>query len=385
MNAKCSVIEDMIPLYKEGLCSEDTAEMVREHIEECADCRKLCEDISGENAEKADSPDESKVFRRVNKKMKRSRGKIILLSLLLIVILLISGYLTIGQITHKQGWMSFESAVQSVETYKIAKLIAKGDMDAYADSITYGCNLDLNMNTYQDLQNIRNANKKALNEAYDKYMKNKEVKSVRSVGFYLPGYSIGISGCNNSTIVNQAEIKYKDGTEMILLFEKSYDGHYLCMVVDNSDLEDEDIFKFGNVISYANMPECYPDGLPEVLLKKYNNGFEKEMPDHYNFLVINWFRDEYRDDINKGLLSYYKENGYTVENVISSEVHYDKENEMLYHNFFIEGKDEKGTAMMTAKIYSTPEGLIRPSQEDIKVVPNGCTEGLVEGLMHFFG
>ena len=65
MKTKCSVIEDMIPLYKEGLCSADTAEMVREHIEECENCRKLCEEFAEPNENKDTAvPDESKVFRK---------------------------------------------------------------------------------------------------------------------------------------------------------------------------------------------------------------------------------------------------------------------------------------------------------------------------------
>lgn len=37
----CNVIQDMIPLYVEDMCSEETKQMVQEHIEECETCRNM--------------------------------------------------------------------------------------------------------------------------------------------------------------------------------------------------------------------------------------------------------------------------------------------------------------------------------------------------------
>ena len=44
MNRKdidCNVIIDLLPLYKEEICSEATRELVEEHLRSCEDCR-LC-------------------------------------------------------------------------------------------------------------------------------------------------------------------------------------------------------------------------------------------------------------------------------------------------------------------------------------------------------
>ncbi len=40
----CNVIRDLLPLYVDGCCSEDSAELVREHLQHC----KLCERMKGE-------------------------------------------------------------------------------------------------------------------------------------------------------------------------------------------------------------------------------------------------------------------------------------------------------------------------------------------------
>jgi predicted anti-sigma-YlaC factor YlaD len=38
---KCSLIRDLLPLYVEGDCSEDTSLMVKEHLESCFNCGEL--------------------------------------------------------------------------------------------------------------------------------------------------------------------------------------------------------------------------------------------------------------------------------------------------------------------------------------------------------
>lgn len=36
----CDVIRDLLPLYEDGAVSEETAQMVREHLKDCAECRE---------------------------------------------------------------------------------------------------------------------------------------------------------------------------------------------------------------------------------------------------------------------------------------------------------------------------------------------------------
>lgn len=41
----CNVVKDLIPLYIDGCCSEESAIIVKEHIEGCEACKKLLEDM----------------------------------------------------------------------------------------------------------------------------------------------------------------------------------------------------------------------------------------------------------------------------------------------------------------------------------------------------
>lgn len=40
MKMKCSVIQDLLPSYVDNICSEDTRELVQEHVAECEQCKK---------------------------------------------------------------------------------------------------------------------------------------------------------------------------------------------------------------------------------------------------------------------------------------------------------------------------------------------------------
>ena len=41
----CNIIKDLLPLYVDECCSGESAELVREHLVKCPDCRKACEQM----------------------------------------------------------------------------------------------------------------------------------------------------------------------------------------------------------------------------------------------------------------------------------------------------------------------------------------------------
>ena len=42
MKYSCNMIQDLIPLYIDGVCSEESKEAVEQHLSECPDCTQLC-------------------------------------------------------------------------------------------------------------------------------------------------------------------------------------------------------------------------------------------------------------------------------------------------------------------------------------------------------
>ena len=49
MKISCNIIEDLLPLYVDDAVSEDSRQLVEEHLKECASCRKIQEEIIREN------------------------------------------------------------------------------------------------------------------------------------------------------------------------------------------------------------------------------------------------------------------------------------------------------------------------------------------------
>ena len=41
----CDIVKDLIPLYIDGCCSEESSKIVEEHIRDCDDCKRLLEDM----------------------------------------------------------------------------------------------------------------------------------------------------------------------------------------------------------------------------------------------------------------------------------------------------------------------------------------------------
>ena len=41
----CNIVKDLIPLYIDGCCSEESEKVVEEHMRDCDDCKRLLEDM----------------------------------------------------------------------------------------------------------------------------------------------------------------------------------------------------------------------------------------------------------------------------------------------------------------------------------------------------
>ena len=88
----CKVIEDLYPVYKDGLCSADTKQLVEAHLESCAACRKLYADFPAELPD-ADPPDVTKALEKYRRKKRVRRIFTVLGTLLLALILTAAGIL----------------------------------------------------------------------------------------------------------------------------------------------------------------------------------------------------------------------------------------------------------------------------------------------------
>ena len=95
MSKKCDIIQDMLPLYVDEVCSEAAAEMVKEHLATCAECNKIYQQmLSHTNEDMLHVESESVVKRHENKEKKKNRRNIAIAVIVTIVLLgsILGGY-----------------------------------------------------------------------------------------------------------------------------------------------------------------------------------------------------------------------------------------------------------------------------------------------------
>lgn len=57
MSKQCKIVEDLLPLYHDGVCSEESKQLVEEHLSQCEQCRSLLHKIDEEIIAPAKSED----------------------------------------------------------------------------------------------------------------------------------------------------------------------------------------------------------------------------------------------------------------------------------------------------------------------------------------
>lgn len=101
MNWQCGIIRDLMPLYHDNVCSDESRAAVEEHISECNDCREYYKQLSDET-EKAVVPEienkKAESLRAVSRRFKRGMTvSIVLAAALILVSVICGGIMIIGR------------------------------------------------------------------------------------------------------------------------------------------------------------------------------------------------------------------------------------------------------------------------------------------------
>lgn len=72
ISINCNVIADLMPLYKENICSEESKVLIEEHIRNCEECRQLSEGLEIPLLKPYSQPSEAETFRKAGKKLRKS-------------------------------------------------------------------------------------------------------------------------------------------------------------------------------------------------------------------------------------------------------------------------------------------------------------------------
>ena len=64
MKLSCNVIRDLIPLYADQICSEESKELVEEHLTDCKDCSVILQQMCNDEVESRLETETVNVLRR---------------------------------------------------------------------------------------------------------------------------------------------------------------------------------------------------------------------------------------------------------------------------------------------------------------------------------
>lgn len=84
MNVSCNVIEDLLPLYHDGVCSGDSRALVEEHLKTCEKCGKMKTALDAEEPSES-AADDKKALKGIKKKVRRGRFAALLAGVALVL------------------------------------------------------------------------------------------------------------------------------------------------------------------------------------------------------------------------------------------------------------------------------------------------------------
>ena len=98
-NLSCEVIQDILPLYHDNVCSEQSRKLVEEHISTCSSCKSILDSLADEEVNESIHSEAQDILKRHAKKEKTTAMKtgfviagILMIPIIISVILTLPGY-----------------------------------------------------------------------------------------------------------------------------------------------------------------------------------------------------------------------------------------------------------------------------------------------------
>ncbi len=101
MRISCNIIQDLLPLYYDNVCSKESKEMIEEHIKECNDCNHKLEIIKEKMEPHKIDLNETKIIKKIASIWENAKRKSFIKGAfitLVIFMILIGGYIGLTKI-----------------------------------------------------------------------------------------------------------------------------------------------------------------------------------------------------------------------------------------------------------------------------------------------
>ena len=133
MNVNCEIVQDLLPLYEDGLCSPSSLEAVEEHLKNCPNCRAQAESVRKFQPQETSVPirEEDKAVARSFRKVRR-RWWASLIAVLLVVPLV---WMCVNQ--YRREGLCFTNMDDVLSARRYAAALAAGDWERAAERMDY--------------------------------------------------------------------------------------------------------------------------------------------------------------------------------------------------------------------------------------------------------
>lgn len=115
MKNSCEVVKDLLPLYHDDVCSNESRSIVEEHLLECNDCKGYLDSINNDfiqsDIEKSTEQEKYDTLKRIKKKLFRKNVMVSVVSILCAITVLIGGFTLIF---HYQMPIPYEDKLLSI-------------------------------------------------------------------------------------------------------------------------------------------------------------------------------------------------------------------------------------------------------------------------------
>ena len=229
MNKDCEMIKDLIPLYVDGVCSEESKTKVEEHIEHCPDCLMTVERMKSHLVLPMEDSSGVKGFKRfVNKKI---RGRALAVILIFVLLWILLNWVITCRWAEVWPKMTSEGIQQATKVVEIDGMLYlhQNGLEGMGQIVDISTSDDMDSGVFKfylgeqgltSLDIFGNARSWMSSEAYQSFGGYREGAAIPQVEHEHTGSSDIYYGDEEPRVINKIVYCHKDGTEVATLWEK---------------------------------------------------------------------------------------------------------------------------------------------------------------------
>lgn len=386
---KCELIRDLLPLYADGLCSEETNAQVEAHLETCEECRqKLAHyraNVGEEQNHAAEDPSAIRPMKKVRTKLRRRKWLSVTLCVLLCIVVAGLGVLTIGEINgHK---VSFSTCGNIIRLNYITHQLTKGNTDVLLDALSFRWEdryAVKGASNFESMAAYKAQLKEQMDEAYAYYFEGKDVSvKLSSVESYIDSVGDEEENYFMASPNTYCYDFYEDDTIVLSMWFISRDGKFAVQEYGLDQFSAEQSPSF--VSGMLPMDELLKDIVRYGVKKRYTNFSEngKTYDTTPLKLLFRQFSvetdDPYSDHLDTRTATLYEDGWALKEFMYSVDIYDEKLGRWFYKLWFVYENPETGENCMVEQRFICYDTFLYPA-EDHPAVMIQCTESVPEEI-----